>query len=82
MLKVKDIMTKEITTVSSETGIVNAAKILLEKRINGMLVPIRPAGWVWIIYSFFSFVTLDISFKTFSRFSSSLPYSAQFPWRK
>ena len=46
MLIVKDIMTKEITTVSSETGIVNAAKILMKKRINGMPVPIRPAGWV------------------------------------
>ena len=29
--------------------------------------------WGWILYSFFSFVTADISFKTFSRFSSSLP---------
>lgn len=38
MLKVKDIMTREIITVSPETEIVNAAKILLEKRINGLPV--------------------------------------------
>lgn len=38
MLKVKDIMTTEIITVSPETEIANAAKILLEKRINGMPV--------------------------------------------
>jgi CBS domain-containing protein len=38
MLKVKDIMTKEIISVSPETEIASAAKILLEKRINGMPV--------------------------------------------
>ena len=38
MLKVKDIMTTEIITVSPDTEIVNAAKILLEKRINGLPV--------------------------------------------
>ena len=38
MLKVKDIMTKEVISVSPETEIVNAAKILLENRINGMPV--------------------------------------------
>jgi CBS domain-containing protein len=38
MLKVKDIMTREIITVSPETEIVNAAKILLENRINGLPV--------------------------------------------
>ena len=38
MLKVKDIMTREIITVSPETEIVTAAKILLEKRINGLPV--------------------------------------------
>jgi hypothetical protein len=38
MLKVKDIMTKEVISVSPETEIANAAKILLEKRINGMPV--------------------------------------------
>ena len=38
MLKVKDIMTKELITVSPETEITSAAKILLEKRINGLPV--------------------------------------------
>jgi len=38
MLKVKDIMTREIITVSPETEIVNVAKILLEKGINGLPV--------------------------------------------
>ncbi len=38
MLKVKDIMTKEVISVSPDTEIVQAAKILLEKRINGMPV--------------------------------------------
>jgi CBS domain-containing protein len=38
MLKVKDIMTKELVTVSPQTEITIAAKILLEKRINGLPV--------------------------------------------
>lgn len=38
MLKVKDIMTKDITTVTPDTEVVKAAKILLEKRINGLPV--------------------------------------------
>jgi CBS domain-containing protein len=38
MLKVKDIMTKELITVSPATEINSAAKILLEKRINGLPV--------------------------------------------
>ena len=38
MLKVKDIMTKELITVSPQTEITIAAKILLEKRINGLPV--------------------------------------------
>ncbi|MFO7972674.1 MAG: CBS domain-containing protein [Desulfobacterales bacterium] len=38
MLKVKDIMTKNPITVSPETEIVHAAKILLENRINGVPV--------------------------------------------
>ena len=38
MLKAKDIMTREIITVSPETDIANAARILLEKRINGLPV--------------------------------------------
>jgi CBS domain-containing protein len=43
MLKVKDIMTKEVISVSPETEIVAAAKILLENRINGLPV-IDPFG--------------------------------------
>ena len=38
MFKVKDIMTKEVISVTPETEIVKAAKILLENRINGMPV--------------------------------------------
>lgn len=38
MLKAKDIMTRKIITVSPDTEITNAAKILLEKRINGLPV--------------------------------------------
>jgi CBS domain-containing protein len=38
MLKVKDIMTKELITVSPQTEIAGAAKLLLEKRINGLPV--------------------------------------------
>jgi len=38
MLKVKDIMTKELITVSPETEIVQATKLLLENRINGVPV--------------------------------------------
>ena len=38
MLKVKDIMTTELITVSPETEILQAAKILLEERINGIPV--------------------------------------------
>ena len=43
MLKVKDIMTREVISVSPETEITDAAKILLDKRINGMPV-IDPFG--------------------------------------
>ena len=38
MLKAKDIMTREIISVSPDTEIANAAKILLERRINGLPV--------------------------------------------
>ena len=38
MLKVKDIMTKDLITVSSGTEIAHATKLLLEKRINGIPV--------------------------------------------
>ncbi|MGD8344482.1 MAG: CBS domain-containing protein [Desulfobacterales bacterium] len=38
MLKASDIMTKEVITVSPDTEITKAAKILLERRINGLPV--------------------------------------------
>ena len=38
MLKAKDIMTKDIVTVTPETEIVQAAGILLKNRINGLPV--------------------------------------------
>ena len=38
MLRVKDIMTRDLITVSPETEIVHAAKLLLEKSINGVPV--------------------------------------------
>ncbi len=38
MLTVKDIMTREIITVSPETEIIQATKLLLENRINGVPV--------------------------------------------
>jgi len=38
MLKVKDIMTKDLITVSPEMEIAHAAKLLLEKHINGVPV--------------------------------------------
>ena len=38
MIKVKDIMTKKLITVSPETEIVHATKLLLENHINGVPV--------------------------------------------
>jgi CBS-domain-containing membrane protein len=38
MLKAKDIMKRELFTVSPETHVTEAAKMLLEKRINGLPV--------------------------------------------
>ena len=43
MIKAKDIMTTEITTVTPETEIAQAAKLLLDKRINGVPV-VNAAG--------------------------------------
>jgi CBS domain-containing protein len=43
MLKAKDIMTKEVITVSPDAEITQAANLLLEKRINGVPV-INTAG--------------------------------------
>jgi CBS domain-containing protein len=42
MLKAKDIMTKELITVPPDMAVMKAAKILLEKGING--VPVVGAG--------------------------------------
>ena len=38
MLRVKDIMTRKLITVSPETEIIQAARLLLENRINGVPV--------------------------------------------
>jgi len=38
MLTAKDVMTKDVITVSPDTEIVSATKLLLEKRINGLPV--------------------------------------------
>ena len=38
MFKAKDIMAKELISVTPETPVIEAAKILLEKRINGLPV--------------------------------------------
>ena len=43
MLKAKDIMTKEVITLRPETEIAQAARLLLEKRINGAPV-VNTAG--------------------------------------
>ena len=42
MIRAKDIMTRELISVSPETEITKAAKILLEKGING--IPVVDAG--------------------------------------
>lgn len=49
MLKVKDIMTKDLITVSPETEIVNATKLLLENRINGVPVTDESGKLVGIV---------------------------------
>ena len=38
MMKVKDIMTREVISVTPDTEILKAARLLLEKRINGLPV--------------------------------------------
>ena len=38
MFRVKDIMTSDVISVSPETEIVSAARIMIEKRINGLPV--------------------------------------------
>jgi CBS domain-containing protein len=49
MLKVKDIMTKEVITVSPDTEIIQATKLLLENRINGIPVTDETGKLVGII---------------------------------
>ena len=49
MLKAKDIMKKELLSVSPETHVTEAAKILLEKHINGLPVVDAEARLVGII---------------------------------
>ena len=49
MLKVKDIMTKEVKTVSPETEITKAAKLLLSERINGVPVVDKTGELVGIL---------------------------------
>lgn len=49
MLEVKDIMTTDLITVSPETEISHAAKLLLEKRINGVPVVDRAGKLVGLL---------------------------------
>jgi CBS domain-containing protein len=49
MLKVNDIMTKQLLTVSPETEIVQATKLLLENRINGVPVTDKTGKLVGIL---------------------------------
>ena len=49
MLKVKDIMTREVKTVSPETEITQAARLLLSERINGVPVVNKTGELVGIL---------------------------------
>jgi len=49
MLRVKDIMTREVKTVSPETEIAQAAKLLLSERINGIPVVNKTGELVGIL---------------------------------
>ncbi|MBW2100358.1 MAG: CBS domain-containing protein [Deltaproteobacteria bacterium] len=49
MLKVKDIMSKQVITFSPDTEIAHAAKLLLEKRINGAPVVDEAGSLVGIL---------------------------------
>ena len=49
MLNVKDIMTKEVKTVSPETDITKAAKLLMSERINGVPVVNKTGELVGIL---------------------------------
>ena len=49
MLKAKDIMTRNIISVTPETGITDVAKLLLEKHINGVPVVDEKGNLVGIV---------------------------------
>ena len=49
MLKVKDIMTRDVLTVAPETHMTEAARLLLEKQINGLPVVDRDGRLVGIL---------------------------------
>jgi len=49
MLKARDIMTREVTTVSPETEVVQAARALMEKHVNGLPVVDGEGNLVGII---------------------------------
>ncbi len=49
MLKAKEIMTRKLITVSPETEIIQAAKILLENHINGLPVVDKTGNLVGIL---------------------------------
>lgn len=49
MLKAKDVMTREVITVSPDTEVTEIAKLMLEKRFNGVPVIDRNGNLVGII---------------------------------
>jgi CBS domain-containing protein len=49
MLKAKDVMTRDVITVTPETDVTVIAKLLLEKHFNGVPVVDRDGGLVGII---------------------------------
>ena len=49
MLKAKDVMTREVITVTPETKVTMIAKLLLEKHFNGVPVVDREGGLVGIV---------------------------------
>jgi len=86
MLKVKDIMTKEVITVSPEAEIVYATKLLLENRINGVPVTNETGKLVGILCqsdliaqqkklpvpSFFSFLNGIITLTSMKQFEKEV----------
>ncbi len=49
MIKAKDIMTRDVVTVTPETGVTEIAKLLLEKHFNGIPVVGRNGALVGIV---------------------------------